>query len=56
MTAIEKIIASVEKLHGGERDQTAKRNQYGDFLARTRTGPHDKFIPSIPHRESVNDQ
>lgn len=56
MTIIEKIIASVEKLHGGEREQVAKRNQYGDFLARVRTGPNDKFIPSIPFRESSGDR
>lgn len=34
MSAIEKILASVAKLHGNERDQAAKHAAYLAWLAR----------------------
>lgn len=34
--AIEKINESVKKLHGGDREQAAKRRAYLDFLRQQR--------------------
>lgn len=63
MNTINKIIASVTKLHGGEREQTSKHDDYLNFqrrLAQCGGQPvvrRDRFpMPTVPHRESNGDE
>jgi hypothetical protein len=47
-TTLDAIIASINKLHGGERDQRAKHADYVNFLENNKR----KIIPSRPGRQS----
>ena len=53
-TVIDAVIASINKLHGGEREQRSKHDDYMNFL-RTRADCQRKIIPTVPYRESRND-
>jgi len=55
MTAIEKIIASIEKLHGADREQAAKHRSYNDWLASQPNYSLLKIIPAKPFRERSDD-
>jgi len=50
-TVIDTIIASINKLHGGEREQRSKHDDYMNFL-RTRSECQRKIIPSKPGRQT----
>jgi len=49
---IDRIIASVFRLHGDERDQWQKRREYLSWLENVRV----KTIPAVPFRESKGDE
>jgi hypothetical protein len=54
-STISRIIESITKLHGNERVQRAKHEDFMNYL-RLRSQCTRTIIPTVPHRESVNDE
>jgi hypothetical protein len=57
MRVIEKIIASIRKLHGDQREQAAKHREYLEWLERRGQRVCVRSImPTVPYRESAGDR